>query len=375
VIGVPSRPGAATTSHHGGVARRAERPILHQEVKSMLFADIVGYSRLTEQVIPEFVTGFLDRVSALVATSRHAPRSVNTWGDAVYAVFDFARDAGSFALELTRMIHDHRDEWLRTGLYWEEQQSDGSGPVKHPLNIRVGLHAGPVFLHYDPVVRRLGFTGAHVNRAARIEPVVRAGEVFVSEEFAALAELGNEIDRRGGDHSADRAGFVCEYAGSMPLAKGYPGRFRIYRLRPFRRLEIEEIAQVIHELYCREAVARGEIFETNRALRPWAELRMLGYELTADRGIAASEMALPPELVEAVARHEHRRWMDDRRRQGWTYGSSRDDARKRHPLLVEWEELSETERDKDRHTVRNLPDLVERAGLRLRMLSQELGAA
>src|SRR4029079_1413799 len=94
-----------------------------------------------------------------------------------------------------------------------------------------------VFMHYDPVVRRLGFTGAHVNRAARIEPVAKPGEVFTSEEFAALAELGSEIRRRGvagpshtladGGDDETGAGFVCEYAGSMQLAKGYPGRFRI----------------------------------------------------------------------------------------------------------------------------------------------------
>jgi adenylate cyclase len=80
-------------------------------VKSLLFADIVGYSKLTEQVIPEFIAGFLERVSQLAANSRHAPQSLDTWGDAIYAVFDFALDAGNFALELTRIIHSNRVEW------------------------------------------------------------------------------------------------------------------------------------------------------------------------------------------------------------------------------------------------------------------------
>ena len=189
----------------------------------------------------------------------------------MYAVFDFARDAGAFALELTRMIHEHTDEWLASGLYWEEWV--GGTPEKHPLNVRIGLHTGPVFLHYDPVVRRLSFTGAHVTRAARIEPVAKPGDVFASEEFAALAELSAEIRRHSEDGAGyDGADFMCAYAGSMSLAKGYPGRYRIYRLVPMRRLDIEELAKAIHALYCEEAKGRGETPDTNPSCRPWNEL-------------------------------------------------------------------------------------------------------
>ena len=119
----------------------------------MLFADIVGYSKLTEKVIPEFVSVFLDRVSRLVASSRHAPCSVNTWGDAVYGVFDYARDAALFSIELAQLVEEGRDDWMRAGLYWNTPDGEA-----RPLSIRIGLHAGPVVMHYDPVVRRLGYT-------------------------------------------------------------------------------------------------------------------------------------------------------------------------------------------------------------------------
>src|SRR5213079_66185 len=95
-------------------------------------------------------------------------------------------------------------------------------PIKRPLNIRIGLHTGPVFMHYDPVVRRLGFTGAHVNRAARIEPIADHGQVFASEEFAAMSELGAKIAQQSKSKEEDSAGFICEYAGSKRLAKNYP---------------------------------------------------------------------------------------------------------------------------------------------------------
>jgi class 3 adenylate cyclase len=369
---------------------RTERSILHQEVKSMLFADIVGYSKLTEKVIPEFVETFLDKLSQLVSTSKHAPCSVNTWGDALYAVFDFANNAALFALELTQMVREGNDDWLEKGLYWEEQIG-GQGEVKkHPLNIRIGLHAGPVVMHYDPVVRRLGFTGSHVNRAARIEPVAKPGEVFASEEFAAMAELDSEIkrcqraDEAEGDSARD-AGFVCEYAGSMQLAKGYPGRYRIYRVVPKRVLGLEELAKAAHQDYCDESTARGDTIATNSSLRPWEELTedlreanraqvadipkklgLLGLELAPSYGMHPSEIAMSDAQVEALAIREHERWMAERQSMGWTYAPKRDNARKHHPLLVPWESLSELEKEKDRDTIRNLPRLVERAGFRVR---------
>ena len=374
---------------------RCERSSMRQEVKSLLFADIVGYSKLTEHVIPEFVEVFLGRVSKLMSSTKHPPRNVNTWGDALYAVFDFANDAGLFALEMTQMIQEGEKDWLKAGLYWEEHIGENQEPIKHPLKIRIGLHTGPVFMHYNPVGRQLGFTGSHVSRAARIEPVTKPDEVYASEEFAALAELGLEIERRAAgrsyaDGSDTAPSFVCEYAGSMQLAKGYPGRFRIYRVLPKRVLNIENLAKAAHELYCEKQRAHGITSSTNTSLRPWEELtedlrdanraqvadipnklRKLGYELAPNHGIPASEIKMTDAQVEEMAIREHDRWMKDRMRHGWTYAPIRDDARKHHPLLVPWEELIEEEKQKDRDTVRNLPFLVQKAGFRVRKISPQ----
>jgi class 3 adenylate cyclase len=388
----PSSQAALITSERR--SKRCEHSIMHQEVKSMLFADIVGYSKLTEKVIPEFVGTFLERVSRLAAERMHAPCSVNTWGDAVYAVFDSAHDAGCFALELAQMVQKGESDWLQKGLYWEEQVGDSLDVVKHPLNIRTGLHTGPVVMIYDPVVRRIGFTGTHVNRAARIEPVAKPGEVFASEEFAAMAELGREIQiRKGaedvGSSSGAEQSFVCEYAGSMQLAKGYPGRHRIYRVLK-RQFDLEELAREAHEGYCAESRAHGDTPETNSSLRPWEELpedlkeanraqvadipnklRLLGYELAPNRGIHPSEITMTAADVEDLAIREHERWMSDRQRHGWTYAPKRDNSRKRHNLLILWDQLSEREKEKDRDTIRNLPRLVERAGVKVRRVAQK----
>ncbi len=56
------------------------------------------------------------------------------------------------------------------------------------------------------------------------------------------------------------------------------------------------------------------------------------------------------ELTELLARNTHEIWARQRIAEGWRYGPRRDDARKEHPNLVSYEELSEAEKDYDRQT-------------------------
>ena len=368
---------------------RTEHQTMRQEVKSMLFADIVGYSKLTEKVIGDFVDIFMQRLSVLLATSPHAPRSVNTWGDAIYAVFDFTHDAGLFALALTKMIRDGEEEWKRKGLVYLEYDTEKKAMVQRPLNIRVGLHTGPVLAHYNPVLRQIGYTGSHVSRAARIEPIAERGEVYASEEFAAMSELGKAMGwRNPGTTKTLRENFVCEYAGSKALAKGYPGLFRIYRVIPERNFAIEELARAAHALYCEQQKQRGKTEKELPAMRPWEELSedlrdanraqvtdipnklyLLGYELAPGSGMSPAHIEISAEQMETLARAEHDRWMADRQRQGWTHGDPRDDARKHHPCLVPWKSLPEIEKQKDRDTVHNIPHLVAKAGFQIRKIA------
>jgi class 3 adenylate cyclase/tetratricopeptide (TPR) repeat protein len=173
-----------------------------QEIKAIMFADVVGYSKLPETAIPKYVAQFNQRVSRLIAESPSSPINVNTWGDGLFFVFSGVEDAGRFGLDLRDLVV--KTDWIDLGL-----------PTN--LNIRIAVHAGPVYVNFDPVVRQMTFTGAHVSRAARIEPITHEGEVFASEEFAALA-------------AADQSkGFTCDLVGTTALAKSY-GLFRIYSL-------------------------------------------------------------------------------------------------------------------------------------------------
>jgi hypothetical protein len=82
-----------------------------------------------------------------------------------------------------------------------------------------------------------------------------------------------------------------------------------------------------------------------------------------------SEFHFSAEELESLAQAEHDRWMHDALADGWrpthSPSESKDVERKRHPLLVPWEQLSEEEREKDRDTIRELPAIIELAGFHI----------
>lgn len=202
--GAPAPARAATTdaSAAGAVPDRGAL-VSKQQIKAMLFADVVGFTRLTEMQIPLFVDHFLGRVAGLMKQMPHPPVHQNTWGDAVCCVFDTVRDAGIFALQLRDLVRD--TDWNQYGLPGE-------------LNIRIALHAGPVYACYDPVLGKMTYNGAHVNRTARIEPVAEEGQIYASQAFAALATAEGVAE------------FLCDYVGTKQLAKKY-GAIPVFLVR------------------------------------------------------------------------------------------------------------------------------------------------
>lgn len=176
---------------------------LRREVRTMLFADMVGYSRLSEEDTPSFLAHFLGAIADVVAQSAQAPEFVNTWGDGLFMVFDDVAVGARFALQLRDAVA--RCDWPARGL-------------PQGTSIRIGMHTGPVFHAFDRLIGRLNYFGSHVIRAARIEPVVAPGSVYVSAELAFLLAARGQHD------------FATDYLGMVPLAKGH-GQGLLYRLR------------------------------------------------------------------------------------------------------------------------------------------------
>lgn len=81
--------------------------------------------------------------------------------------------------------------------------------------------------------------------------------------------------------------------------------------------------------------------------------------------IDTSGVELPRELmplIEEMARNVHEVWSRNRMDDGWTYGPVRDDANKKHPCLVPYEELPEREKDYDRATSQETLKLILKSG-------------
>lgn len=67
--------------------------------------------------------------------------------------------------------------------------------------------------------------------------------------------------------------------------------------------------------------------------------------------IHTDHIALPEDilqLAELLAKNAHDVWAGQRMAEGWTFGEKRDDQLKKHPCLVPYENLPESEKEYDR---------------------------
>ena len=84
--------------------------------------------------------------------------------------------------------------------------------------------------------------------------------------------------------------------------------------------------------------------------------------------IDTSDIQLDREIVELsefLAKNTHEVWAATRIRDGWTLGEVRDDAKKQHPCLSPYEELTETEREYDRNTSQETLRVIMKLGYKI----------
>jgi len=182
---------------------------VNRVLKVMLFADLVGFGSLKEEQIPFYINRYMAGFEEIIKKSKFKPHFMNTWGDAIYFVFDDPVAAAECALELKDYV---------TNTQWEEHS------LPADLNIRIGLHVGPVFGAKEPLLNRMNYFGRHVNWAARIEPITNPGNVYASEQFASMLMTRS-------DHELE-----VRYVGIIVLPKKF-GTYPIYLVK--RRNEIQ----------------------------------------------------------------------------------------------------------------------------------------
>lgn len=81
--------------------------------------------------------------------------------------------------------------------------------------------------------------------------------------------------------------------------------------------------------------------------------------------VDTTDVQLPDELiplVEEMAKNVHDVWAESRIKEGWVYGSSRNDKEKTHPCLVPYEMLPDKEKAYDRDTALGTLKLIMKLG-------------
>jgi adenylate cyclase len=162
---------------------------------TVLFADIRGFTALTEGMEPQQVIGLLNECMECLSRAIDAEGGVvdKFIGDEVMAVFgapvtqeDHARRAVAAALHM-------RAEMARLN-----QTRQGRG--ERPLGVGVGINSGIAVAGNMGSTNRLNYTvvGDAVNLASRLAGQARAGEILISEATLRLGGEGIHAPLLGG---------------------------------------------------------------------------------------------------------------------------------------------------------------------------------
>jgi adenylate cyclase len=169
--------------------RAAGKPLAGARQVTVAFADLVGFTRLGEEVPPEELGQLANRLADLARDVAVPPvRFIKTIGDAVMFVCTEPAPLLDAVLKLV-----------------EVTDSDNDFP-----RLRAGIASGPA------VSRAGDWFGSPVNLASRVTAVARPGAVLAAE--SARDELGED------------AGFSWSFAGARHL-KGIKGEVRLFRAR------------------------------------------------------------------------------------------------------------------------------------------------
>ncbi|MGD8838787.1 MAG: adenylate/guanylate cyclase domain-containing protein, partial [Gammaproteobacteria bacterium] len=158
---------------------------------TMLFADLVGSTALTEKLDAEEAHDLLYRAAQRMCRSveNNSGTVCRFMGDGVMAMFGAPLASERHALEACRAALE-----MQAGI------AEYAGELGSSVQIRVGLHSGEVVVLEvgdDPAKPEYDASGPTVPLAARMEQSAAAGTILITAETRALA--GSAIETR--EHS------------------------------------------------------------------------------------------------------------------------------------------------------------------------------
>lgn len=185
-----------------------DRGLSNKKPYSILFGDIKGFSALPDAQLPLFVERVLGCIAEVINDIKETEGldsvlMANTWGDGLFVVMKDTNIAAKCSLAMQHAM---------------SKLGDSETEFENPVELRLGIHFGPIYEIEDPITKRTNYFGEHVNMAARIEPITPPSQVYVTESFAAQLTLSRGVN------------YKAEYVGIMPMAKNF-GELGMYLLR------------------------------------------------------------------------------------------------------------------------------------------------
>jgi len=160
---------------------------------TVLFADIRGFTRISEHAPPEKIVGLLNRYFSAMTDIifAHGGTLDKYLGDGLMALFgaptttpEDASNALNAAVAMQRRVIGINTELRSEGLA--------------EIGVGIGLHTGEVTVGYIGSERRSEYTaiGDAVNTASRLESNARGGEILISEVTAKAAGNRYKLTKR-----------------------------------------------------------------------------------------------------------------------------------------------------------------------------------
>ena len=179
---------------------------MKQTTASFLFADVKGYSKLTEYQVKCFYQEILPKLKLKVDEYKEHLTDINTWGDGLMIVSEAPYNLARLSLDIRDFYNNYN--WINQGM--------------PELVVRIALHHGDIYRGIDPFRERESIIGTEVTLGARLEPTTVAGQVWVTHQFRMMI-------RETKDPSIQ-----FEDIGEQELAKNH-GKIQVYQL--LRRAE------------------------------------------------------------------------------------------------------------------------------------------
>ena len=175
---------------------------------TVLFADIVGFTELSNRLSPQDLVTCLNQIFSAFDTlaEKHGLEKIKTIGDAYMVVGGLPKPSQDHAVSVAKFALEMRSELQRI--------NESLGEL---FDIRIGINSGPVVAGVIGIKKfTYDLWGDTVNVASRMESHGKPGEIHVSESF----------------YEKVRSHCDCEFRG-MVMIKG-KGEMNTYWLRSVR---------------------------------------------------------------------------------------------------------------------------------------------